>query len=117
MVFGKKKEYGRCQSCGNHLPLSKLKKCHTCGASLCRKCSKHHKCSILHIDENTGQVRLSSGHYNNPQCVIKITDMRIYELARNPSLMTEEEKTIIETDLDVRRRYNHYQEIIEEKGY
>lgn len=117
-MFGKKnKELLTCDKCGESFPKSKLKRCHTCGMVLCRNCRKHHTCSIVRVEKTTGQTVVLSGNYQNPQSIIKITDMRIYEIARSPSIMTEEERMIIETDSDIRRRYNHYKEIIEENGY
>lgn len=118
MVFGKKeKDTAVCQGCGAVLSKSKFKVCKKCGMILCPKCRKHHTCRVIRIEEQTNQTIFLRGDYANPQCIIKISDMRIYEIARFPGIMTDEEKDLILHDPDVHRRYVHYQEIIEEKGY
>lgn len=114
-MFGKNEEYITCQGCGKSFPKSKLKRCHSCGVVLCPKCRKKHVCKpFIRIENHTMGVGYN---HSNPQCEIKISDMRIYELARFPALMTEEEREIIYNDFEIKRRYVHYQEIIEEKGY
>ena len=72
---------------------------------------------VIHVDIQTGHTIFRDGGYCNPQCVIKITDMRIYEIARNPSIMTQEEEITIYNDSDIHRRYMKYREEIREKGY
>jgi len=133
-MFGHKdEEQIACQGCGKLFPKSKLKKCKSCGYVFCRKCQRKHHCfatyhhetkvsvesdyQILTYERDTGQTIIGNGGHHNPQCIIKMSDMRIYDIARNPEWMTEEEKSLLAADPDIRRRYEHYRTIILTKGY
>ena len=72
--------------------------------------------TIFTQNKNTGQLSYNSERRPNPQCTILISDMRIYELARTPSLMTKEEEIIIYSNPDYLRRFEHYRTIIKTKG-
>ena len=131
MLFGKKdKHLIACEKCGTLTPKSKLRKSRHCGIILCKKCRKQHACEpqsqsvqyqyrgpVLHVDEQNGQTIIMKGNFHNPQSYIKMTDMRIYELARNPDLMSPEEELVILSDVDINRRYMKYREEIKKQGF